>query len=132
MRKILIFMSTSNTLGNLTDHKAVRFFLLFAVEICFCRSVDFWSWKLDPVVFCLKIWNFEDKFLQNWLLAFLSTIFALKMRWFELNESYFSNYFLKQILKNILYYKRKISVFKCMVGGILFKSNPILDLIIYN
>ena len=30
------------------DHKAVRFSLLFAVEICFCRSVDFWSWKLDP------------------------------------------------------------------------------------
>ena len=30
------------------DHKAVRFSLLFAVEISFCHSVDFWSWKLDP------------------------------------------------------------------------------------
>ena len=30
------------------DHKAVRFPLLFAVEISFCQSVDFWSWKLDP------------------------------------------------------------------------------------
>ena len=30
------------------DHKAVRFSLLFAVEISFYHSVDFWSWKLDP------------------------------------------------------------------------------------
>ena len=30
------------------DHKAGRFSLLFAVEISFCHSVDFWSWKLDP------------------------------------------------------------------------------------
>ena len=84
------------------------------------------------MVFCLKIWNFEDKFPQNWLLCLFVNNICIEKRWFELNESYFSNYFLKQILKNILYYKRKISVFKCVVGGILFKSNPILDLIIYN
>ena len=30
------------------DHKEVKFSLLFAVEISFCHSVDFSSWKLDP------------------------------------------------------------------------------------
>ena len=60
------------------DHKAVRFSLLFAVEICFYRSVDFWSWKLDPGFSIWKFGTLKTNFFKIGCFVFLSTIFAMK------------------------------------------------------